>query len=103
MVRLVGSPVSWSPAGHCAVVAGPREEREERDDRRGRPVSERAGEGESARERDARPGVAGPSVSERGRARMCVGGPRVLLGRAREKKRESARATDFVFLFKKCE
>jgi hypothetical protein len=79
---MVLSPASWSPAGHRAVVAGPREERE---DRRGRLVSERAGEGDSARERAARPGVAGPSASERGRARMRVGGPRVLLGRAREK------------------
>jgi hypothetical protein len=88
MVRLVGSPVSWSPAGHRAIVAGPqeeREEREERDDRRGRLVSGRAREGERALERAARPGVTGPSTTNHGRARMHVGGPCVLLGRAREK------------------
>jgi hypothetical protein len=66
-------------------------------------LSARERERESARERDARPGVAGLSTSERGRARMHAGGPHVLLGRAREKKRESARAADFVFLLKKCE
>jgi hypothetical protein len=71
MVRLVGSLVLWSLAGHRAVVAGPREEREERDDRRGRLVSEREGE------------------------RARTSGPRglVLLGRARASagKRECAR------------
>jgi hypothetical protein len=55
MVGLVGrvvSPASWSPAGHRAVVAGPREEKsrqEEKDDRRGRLVSERVREGECTR------------------------------------------------------
>jgi hypothetical protein len=80
----------WS--GH-----GKRErERDERDDRRGRRVSERAG-------RFAWPAwpFTGPSACERERA--CVAGPRVLLGRAREKKRESAHTTNFIFLFKKCE
>jgi hypothetical protein len=66
MVRLVGSPVSWSSAGHHAVVVGPREERKERDDRRGHLVSER----ESAREL-GRPGLAGPSEHGRmGRTRV---------------------------------
>jgi hypothetical protein len=67
MVRLVGSPVSWSAAGHRAVVAGPREERQERDDGRGRLVSERAGEGERAH-------ASGPrSLVLLGRARASVG------------------------------
>jgi hypothetical protein len=60
------SPTSWSSAGHCAIVIGPREEREKRDDKWGRLISERAGEGERAR--------AGRTAwlywAERGRARV---------------------------------
>jgi hypothetical protein len=98
LVSLVGSPVSWSPAGHRAVVAGQREEREERDDRRGHLVSERkAGERERGN-RLGRPGAAGL------RARPRVTGPRVLLSRAKEGGRSRPELPfSFFFLFQKCE
>jgi hypothetical protein len=68
LVGLVGSPVSWSLADHHAVMVGPLGEREDRDDRRGRPVSENERGRERARCWVARPGVTGPGASERGRA-----------------------------------
>jgi hypothetical protein len=105
MVRLVGSPESWSPADHRAVVAEPREEREERDDRRGRLVSERK-EGERERgSRLGRPVLAGL----RARVRMgCdsairrprAARPRVLLGRARGERRSRLVLPILFFFFK---
>jgi hypothetical protein len=46
---LVERPMSWLPAGHRAIAAGEKARAEERDDRRGRDVSERERAGERAR------------------------------------------------------
>jgi hypothetical protein len=95
------SPASWSPAGHRAVMVGPRErerEREEGDDRRDRAISGRVRE--RAR---ALPGhVAGLARSVGLRERSVRG--RVRVGRPRgwaepEEERRSRPEMNFLFFF----
>jgi hypothetical protein len=59
---LVERPTSWLPAGHRAITVGEKARAEEGDDRRGRDVSERERERESATGRAVLLGHVGTSA-----------------------------------------
>jgi hypothetical protein len=83
LIESVESPVSWSPAGRRAGMDMSRErgrEQEEKDDRRGRAVSERTGASARVGRADgphAMLGRARGSERERGHGRERMGGPHV--------------------------